>query len=365
MLQQERIAGGDGLGLCCGQRGGVDLLDLSDVDLAAQELRERCGFPLDGLPHVGVEGPLGDVADDRHFLVLVALPHDATVALGDVGGPPRAVQVVQGDGAGLDVGANAHLLRRADQYRDVAGAGCGEQAGLLDVGLRLVHVPDLLGGDAALHELLPQLVVGVPPVLVRGADVAEHELERPAHRGGLPGQRIEVFVVAGALPDAVDRVGGNVDLARPGGVAGDDHADVERGLASVGGDQEHVVLVGPHLAGGDLPGTFGEGCDVVLQLDGRLHRDGGGCAAAVVALLERGHGQVEVVGGLHVGEHRPHPQQLLPVLEAGESGLHAERAAGRRDLHLRDQLAECCRPRIECADRPLRAGGVGGERISQ
>ncbi|WP_448237888.1 hypothetical protein [Microbacterium paulum] len=223
-----------------------------------------------------------------------------------------------------------------------------------------VHVPDLLGGDAALHELLPQLVVGVPPVLVRRADIGEHELERPAYRGGLAGQRVEVFVVAGALPDAVNRVGGDVDLARPGRVAGDDHADVERGLASVGGDQEHVVLVGAHLAGGDLLGALGEGGDVLLQLDGRLHRHGGGRAAAVVALHERGHGQVEVVGGLHVGEHRPHPQQLLPVLEAGESGLHAERAAGRRDLHLRDQLTECCRPRIECADRPFALAASAG-----
>src|SRR6218665_3168716 len=85
VLQYERVAGGDGLGLGCGQHGGVDLLDLAGVDLSAHELRERCGLPLDGLPHVGVEGTLGDVADDRHFLVLVALPHDASVALRDVG----------------------------------------------------------------------------------------------------------------------------------------------------------------------------------------------------------------------------------------------------------------------------------------
>ena len=94
--------------------------------------------------------------------------------------------MVQGDGAGLDVGANAHLLRRADQHRDVAGAGCGEQARLLHVGFRLVHVSDLLGGDAAfaargeggggLDRQLIELAGGGP--VVEAADGAGRDAQR-------------------------------------------------------------------------------------------------------------------------------------------------------------------------------------------
>ena len=151
------------------------------VESAAHELGDERRLALDALPHVAVEGPLGDEPYDRDLRVLVSLPHDAALALRDVGGPPRAVQVIQSDGAGLDVGADAHLLRAADQHGDVPGARGGEHAGLLDVGLGFVHEADLLAGHPAGDELQVQLVVSVPAVRVRRADVGEHQLQRAAH----------------------------------------------------------------------------------------------------------------------------------------------------------------------------------------
>jgi hypothetical protein len=61
-----------------------------------------------------------------------ALAEDAAFALGDVGGPPGGVEVVQCDGA-VGKGADAHLLGRADQDGDVVGAAGGEQAGQASV----------------------------------------------------------------------------------------------------------------------------------------------------------------------------------------------------------------------------------------
>ena len=113
--------------------------------------------------------------------VEVALAQDAAVALGDVGGPPGRVQVVQGDGPVLDVGADAHLLGGPDQDGDPAGAAGGEQLGLVPVGLGLVDEPDRLAGQAAGGELVAELVVGVP-AWSGGAQVAEHQLQRSAHR---------------------------------------------------------------------------------------------------------------------------------------------------------------------------------------
>jgi hypothetical protein len=75
---------------------------------------------------------------------------DPALALFDVGGAPRAVEVVQCDRPGLDVGADAHLLGRADQHRDVPGSAGGEQAALLGVVARLVDEPDPFARDPVL-----------------------------------------------------------------------------------------------------------------------------------------------------------------------------------------------------------------------
>ena len=92
------------------------------------------------------------------------------------------------------------------------------------------------------------------------------------------------------LPDPVDAVGSHVNLGRPGGVTGCDHANVERGLASIGRDGEHVVFARRHRPDGDLFGASTEGLDELLQLDRGLHGDRGRCPPAVVALGDLGGG---------------------------------------------------------------------------
>ena len=139
-------------------------------------LVDEPGLAFEGLPHVAVEGPFGDIPDDLDLGVEVALPQDAAVALGDVGGPPGCVQVVQGDGPVLHVGADAHLLGRTDQDSDPPGPAGGEQLGLVPVGLGFVDEPDRLRGQAAGNELVAELVVGVP-VRPRRTEIAEHELQ--------------------------------------------------------------------------------------------------------------------------------------------------------------------------------------------
>ena len=70
-------------------------------------------------PHVAVERAFGHVSDDldgaAEFPVEVPLGKDASLALGHVGGPPGCVQVMQDDRPVLHVGADTHLLGRADQ----------------------------------------------------------------------------------------------------------------------------------------------------------------------------------------------------------------------------------------------------------
>ena len=60
--------------------------------------------------------------------MLVALPFDAALALFDLAGQPRHVEMVQGLQSLLHVDAGAHRVRRADQHPDAPGPELGEQS---------------------------------------------------------------------------------------------------------------------------------------------------------------------------------------------------------------------------------------------
>ena len=84
------IAGGDGFHLGVGQLLAADILGLAHGAVAGHDLVDEPGLGLQGLPHIGIEGAFGDVAEDRDFLVRIALAQDAAVALLDLGGLHRA-----------------------------------------------------------------------------------------------------------------------------------------------------------------------------------------------------------------------------------------------------------------------------------
>ena len=143
--------------------------------------------------------------------------------------------------------------------------------------------------------------------------------------------------------------------------------DVERGFAAVGGDLEHVVLLGRDRAGADGVGAARELPHVGLQLGAGVDHDGLRGALPVRALGELGRGRSQVLGGLDVGEHVPDPQHLGDVLKPGEAGVHAVvPAAGRGDLDLGDRLPERRRPRVEVLNpRSLAIGRGAGSGSSR
>ncbi len=149
----------------------------------------------------------------------------------------------------------------------------------------------------------------------------------------------------------------------PGVLAGcaGDQAGVERGFAAVGGDLEHVVLLRRDHPGADGVGAARELVHVGLELGARVDQHRLGRALPVGALGELGGGELEVLGGLDVGEHVPEPEHFGDVLEAGEAGVHpVVPAAGRGDLDLGHGLPERRRPRIEVLD-PRRLQEVGAQ----
>lgn len=70
----------------------------------------NCAFRA-SVPHIYESNePFRGVPEQPHLVVLVALPDDASFALGDIRRSPRSVDVMQGDRARLHVRADAHLL---------------------------------------------------------------------------------------------------------------------------------------------------------------------------------------------------------------------------------------------------------------
>ena len=149
------VAGGDG-------GDGGELFGDGGDGLVAQvaghllgvghRLGDEVGLALQDLPRVGVGGAFGDVAVHLDGRVVVALADEAAFGLFEPVGPVGGGELVGGVEPGLDVDADAHLHRGADEDPGVAGADLVPQR-LAPVGVGDVVDPaDLAAGDAPLDE---------------------------------------------------------------------------------------------------------------------------------------------------------------------------------------------------------------------
>src|SRR6266568_5781713 len=163
--------------------------------------------------------------------------------------------MVKGDRAVLDVGANAHLLGGPDQDGDSPGTAGGEELRLVPVGFRLVDEPDGLTGKTPGHELLTQVLIHVPAG-TRSAEIAEHELQRPAYRISRAVRR-PVLAVAVITPDRGYPLGRDRCLARRL-LFKPDQPQVKRRPAAVAAYFQHVVLVRADRAAAHLLGAVAE-----------------------------------------------------------------------------------------------------------
>ena len=187
LLQDEGVAGSQGLDLGVGQGGVAHVVHLPTGDIAAQDLMDERCLALDGLPAEHVEGTLGHIAGDGHLGVLVALTDGTALPLGDVGGPPRAVHVVQRAETALDVGAHPHLLGGADEHRHPPVTAAGEELGLGLVVAGLVDETDAPRRHPPRHQLVAEFAIHAPAAIGPGrAQVAEDDLQAPRRGDGCP-----------------------------------------------------------------------------------------------------------------------------------------------------------------------------------
>ena len=123
-------------------------------------------FVLQSLPEVGVECPFRDVIEHLDFLIHVALPNDATIALGHVAGLPAYVQVVHRHKPGLDVGSGSHFRRASEQNSNIAGAHFGEQRRFFRLGVGVVDKLDLIFRHTGSNQLFANVIVDVEIAIV-------------------------------------------------------------------------------------------------------------------------------------------------------------------------------------------------------
>lgn len=78
-----------------GKDGLVDVLRNTGRTIAGHDLRDEPLLIIHQLIEVAAKGPLGDAAENLDFRFSVALTDDAVQELGQVGGPPNAINVME------------------------------------------------------------------------------------------------------------------------------------------------------------------------------------------------------------------------------------------------------------------------------
>jgi hypothetical protein len=164
---------------------------------------------------------------------------------------------------------------------------------------------------------------------LRSREVAEHHLGQP--------------LLARRLPDAVDFPDGEIRLGLGMIRRSRTHEpQVERRLAALPGDLEHVVLLRIDEAGLQFLRPLGQGLDESLQLGRRGRPDN-----LRFATLQLRHREFEHVRGLDIRGLPEQVHQLRHIHESREAGVEPVAGAVRGQLHRRHRFAERPAPGVE------------------
>ena len=144
--------------------------------------------------------------------------------------------MMEGNELLLAVGARAHTLGAAQQHPHLTRAHLAEQVFLLRFAFGVMDVCDFIFGNAQLQQLGTNIIIDAETSIpLRGGQVTENHL-----CGTL---------VCGALPDCkyIFRTLGGFAV-RVAGQHGVDKSLIQRQLAAVVGDKQHIILTAVHLA---------------------------------------------------------------------------------------------------------------------
>ena len=348
------VAGGDRLGEGELVRLRSCVLDPADGAVAGHGRVDEAGFAFEDLPSRGVDAALGRVGVELDLVVLVALALDPALALLDLRGQPRHVEMVQGFEAPLGVDAGAHGLGRADEDPDLAAIDRVEQA-LFRRGLLVVlHEGDLSRWHAAGDKGVLDPAIGGEAAGFFGGQRAEIGKDHLRRAGESVGNAVGagVAIVRCLFPDAMNVVDQGVELVVGLVVASRlDKAEVDRGMAAVGDDRKQDVVTLLRL-----PLTFFDRLDPLGEMaligeEGLARRRGDDLPTP-----SRDRRQLQILAevGLEddVGRHPIDRHQIGDIDELAESRDRLVEA-GRLKLELGPRFPEIGRPGVELLDAAL------------
>ena len=177
LLFDERISGTQCLDLRIGQRLLVHILAGAHRGFTGHNLRDKSLFILKGLKEIAVKCPFRDVIEDLDFLVHIALPDDAPIALSHVAGLPANIQVMHRHKPGLHVGACSHFCCTSEQHSHITGAHFGKERRLFCFSIGVVDELDFVFRHTGSDQLFADIVIDVEVAIVLwGRKVAEQKL---------------------------------------------------------------------------------------------------------------------------------------------------------------------------------------------
>ena len=274
------VAAGQCLDLGIRKRLLIHIFGGADRRFAGHDLADKFLLALHKLVKVGVEGALGDIAVNVHLRVFVALPDDAPLPLLKVGRTPRAVKVVQGDELLLAVGASAHALGAAQQDTHLTASHFSEQVFLLYLALGVVDEGDLVFGNTQFQQLRANIIINAEgAVILWGGEVAKNHL-RGALVSGTPPDLKHIFRALGGFAVGV------------AGEHGVDQSLIQRQLAAIVGNHQHIVHAAVHHSVTDFFGALRQRRHDLFLILGGFQGD------VVVTRLR--HGQLEHIRRLDV-----------------------------------------------------------------
>jgi len=321
------VAAGQCLDLGIRKRLLIHIFGGADRRFAGHNLRYKFLLGFYQLIQVGIEGALGDIAVNVYLRIFVALPDNAPLPLLKVGRTPRAFEVVQGDELLLAVGAGAHALGAAQQDTHLTAPHFAEQIFLLHLALGVVDEGDFVFGNAQFQQFRANIIINAESaVILWGGQVAKN------HLGGA--------LVSGALPDLkhIFRALGGFAV----GVAGEHGIDqplIQRQLAAIVGDEQHIVHAAVHLAVADFLSALRQRRHDLFLILRWLQGD------IVVTRLR--HGELEHIRRLNVRHIFENGHQLRQVIKLGKPRLGPVTGALGRQLDGGDSLAVVRRPAVE------------------